>query len=457
MYPLRLYDRFIAPKQRDPDTRGRVIVLNVLLAGTLLILLATCLLLVYDIIVLKTANLGGQSIAIVGATAFIGLLYKLSRIGRHKLASVLLVLLYLSIGFFVIYLWGILVPTGVLVFGLVIMLSGILLGPNFSLYSAAASCLLLFGLQAAANNKIIQPDWTWLEEAPTFGDAFSISLIFMIIAVVSWLFNFQMYRSLHRAITAEAALTRQKNSLETTVQDRTKELQRAQLEKIRQMYRFAELGQLSTALLHDLANHLTTLTIDIEGLEGQTRSRALGRAKRSIRYIDDMVVRVRDQLHGKSNVRPFNLPAEIEEVVKMLRHKAQANDVLLKWQIPADKKAWRVRGEPIRIRQLMANLISNGIDAYYEPRDLVEKRDVQIIAEKNQRNIVITVNDWGRGIQEKDRTKLFEPFYSTKQTGMGMGLYIAKQIVEEHFLGEIKIDESKEYTSFVITLPRVIS
>ncbi len=453
--PIKLYNRYIAPRQRDPDTRGRVIVLNVLLAGTLLILVATCLILLYDIFVIGLYNLGPTILSIIGATCFIGLLYRLSRSGRHKLSAILLVSLYFLIGSIVTYTWGILVPTGVLVFGLVITLGGILLGPAFSLYTAGASSIWIFCVQMAANAGLIEQDVSWLVEKPTLGDAFSIVLIFIIMAVVSWLFNFQMNRSLHRATAAEAALTRQKSLLETTVEKRTQELQSTQLEKIREMYRFAELGQLSTALLHDLANHLTTLTVEIEGLEGQTRSRALGRAKRSIRYIDDMVIRVRDQLHGKSDVRPFNVIDETDEVVKMLRHKAMANDVLLKWQIPVNKKDLRVRGEQVRFRQLMANLISNAIDAYFEPRGLEEKRDVLIEVKLDAHNITITVDDWGRGIPKDVRAKLFEPFYSTKQTGMGMGLYIARQIVEEHFLGEIKIDETRDYTSFVVSLPRV--
>ncbi len=454
----KLYHKFIEPRQRDPDTRGRVIVLNVMLAGTMLILLAACSILVYDSIQAASfGNLRPQSFSLVIATLFIGLLYWLSRTGRPKTASVLLVSLYFLIGAQVIYAWGILVPTGVLVLGLVITLGGILLGPSFSLYVAGACSLLILGLQLAAENGSISPDWSWLKDEPTLGDAVSLVLLFIIMAVVSWMFNFQMYRSLRRATAAEAALTKQKSLLETTVEKRTQELQATQLEKIREMYRFAELGQLSTALLHDLANHLTTLTVEIEGLEGQTRSRALGRAKRSIKYIDDMVVRVRDQLHGKSDVRPFNIIDETNEVIKMLRHKAMANDALIKWQVPADKKELRVRGEQVRFRQLMANLISNAIDAYYEPRNLEEKRDVVIEVKRDTHNITITVDDWGRGIPKAARDKLFEPFYSTKQTGMGMGLYIARQIVEEHFLGEIKIDETKDFTSFVVNLPRINS
>jgi signal transduction histidine kinase len=75
-------------------------------------------------------------------------------------------------------------------------------------------------------------------------------------------------------------------------------------------------------------------------------------------------------------------------------------------------------------------------------------------ATEDKSAIIITVNDWGRGIPAAERPKLFQPFHSTKQTGMGMGLFIVKQIVEEHFLGSVVIDSSAKHTAFVIKLPK---
>ena len=381
--------------------------------------------------------------------------YRLSRTGHFRPAAWILVGINFFIATVIAYQWGIVIPTALLFYGLMIVLAGILLGPAYPIYFAAGISLLLGAMQILAQNGTIHPDWSWLSKPPDLADVFASAFIFATLALVSGLFNRQMERSLHLAVSAEKALTKQKELLETTVEERTSQLQAVQLEKIQQMYRFAQLGQLSTAMMHELANHLTSLTIDVEGLEGHTRSRALQRAKRSIKYIDNMVVQVRDQLHGKSAIRSFNMPDEINEVVKMLRHKAQACDVLLKWVMPADKKSLSVRGEPVRFRQIMANLISNGIDAYYEPRDLEEKRDVQINITQNAHSIIIEVRDWGRGIPDKERPKVFEPFHSTKQTGMGMGLYIVKHIVEEQFLGSVIIDPSKKHTSFVVTLPKV--
>jgi signal transduction histidine kinase len=448
-----VYTTFLAPRQKDESIRNRELVLNVLLAGTLLILGLAILVIAGNYLSGRTF-VWPRAVALAAVILLVLYMYRLSRRGRYRLAAWALVIVYLLLALFVGMVWSIALPSAVLLYGLLVVMAGILLGPRYSLIGFGVVVLIITATVIAGSTGLITYDLAWKEEGTGSDDIFGLSFMLGMIAAVSWLFNYQMVRSLHRAERAEAALSKQKDMLEITVEERTRELQAVQLEKIQQMYRFAELGQLSTALLHDLSNHLTSLTMDIEGLQGQTRSRLLSRARRSIGYIDDMVVRVRDQLQGKTSVRAFNVIGEIEEVVKMLRHKAQAYDVILKWQPPQDKKAFRTRGEPIRLRQLMANLISNGIDAHYEANGGSERREVLVSVTTDRRNVIISVEDWGRGITPKERERLFEPFFSTKQTGMGMGLYIVKQIVEEHFLGDISIDASKRHTAFVVRLPK---
>jgi signal transduction histidine kinase len=303
---------------------------------------------------------------------------------------------------------------------------------------------------------IVHPDLAnWSQHPLGLSLLVGCSMLFCILAVVSWTYASQMERSLQRARRAEAALRRQKDLLEITVERRTRQLQAAQFDKVQEMYRFAELGQLSTALMHDLANHLTTLGLDIEDLEDESRSSTLKRAKKSIRYIDDMVARVRDQLHGKANIRPFRAVAEIDEIVSLMTHRAQMNSVRLVWEPAPAVKTLRIVGEPIRFRQMLANLVGNAIDAYHEKSEHEEKpRDVLITMEAKNKSVVITINDWGRGIPAADRAKLFDVFFSTKKTGMGMGLFIAKQIAEDHFHGRLFLDGAAVHTVFTVTLPR---
>ncbi|HSX00289.1 MAG TPA: ATP-binding protein [Patescibacteria group bacterium] len=446
----RLYKRLIEPQQRSEDLRNRELVLNVLVTGTIGAFFAAFVLLLLSLsvhpYVLTRVILVGLGLAIA-----LGI-YRLSRACHYRSAAYLLIGLYGGIATGVAYRWGVTMPAAMLLYGMVLVLSGILLNARSTPYALGVVVLIVVVLRTLQVEGIISPDYSaWAQQPLNFGTVIGCCLIFGVLATVSWLYTSQMEDSLRRARRAEAALTRQKQLLEVTVEKRTRQLQDAQLEKVQQMYRFAELGQLSTALLHDLANHLTTLSLDIEGLGEEHRSSMLKRAKRSIRYIDDMVGRVRDQLHGRAQVKLFNIASEIEEIVSIMNHRAQDAGVRLVWE-PTDKKSLRVRGEPIRFRQLMANLVANGIDAYMP--DSSEPREVLITAETTPDTIIITVSDWGRGITAEARPKLFEPFFSTKKTGMGMGLFIARQICEENFGGHLHLDHKKKHTAFVVTLAR---
>jgi len=450
----RFYKRFIEPRQRSEDIRNRELVLNVLLAGTVALFALAFILLLVSLSVGNTFVLARTIVAGTGLLAAF-LAYKFSRSGRFTTAASILISLYTAIATGEAIRWGVTMPTSLLLFGLVLILSGIILGAKTIPYAMGCVVLIIIVVRTLQEHGAVHPDYsTWTQQPLSLGTVSGCIMIFGILATVSWLYTSQMERSLKRARRAEAAVRRQAQMLEITVERRTRELQDAQLEKVQQMYRFAELGQLSTALLHDLANHLTTLSLDIEGLGEQNRSRMLQRAKRSIHYIDDMLGRVRDQLHGRSQPRAFNIASEIQEIVDIMKHRAQDAGVRLQWEMPADKKLLRINGESVRFRQLMANLISNAIDAYNPQTETGSKRDVIVAAETLGEAVVITVDDWGRGISPQTHEKLFEPFFSTKKTGMGMGLYIAKQFIEENFGGKLILDTEKKNTSFRITIPR---
>ncbi|HEX7963889.1 MAG TPA: ATP-binding protein [Candidatus Saccharimonadales bacterium] len=446
----KLYRLLIEPHQKDEDLRNRELVLNVLLAGTLAVLAGALFVIFVNFIggrhflLLRMEILTGTWLLTLG-------MYWRARRGHYHLPAYFVIALYTLLAVGVAWRWGVTFPPAILLFALVIMVAGTVLGASFPLYASAGVIALAVLITSAENKGSIKPDIRWTQSPFDMVVVIGVCLIFVIIALISWLFNEQTERSLKRARRAEAALRRQRDLLEETVEHRTRELQTAQLEKVQQMYRFAELGQLSTALMHDLANHLTTLSLDIEGLEEQNRSRMLTRAKRSIRYIDDMVAGVRDQLHGKAQVRPFGIGSEIDEIVNLMQHRARTAGVRIVWEAPQDKRSLRVRGEPIRFRQLMANLVGNAIDAYLPEN--TERREVLITAENTAGQVVVTITDWGRGISKEDRDKLFEPLYSTKKTGMGMGLFIAKQIAEEYG-GSLSLDSDAKHTAFVVKLAR---
>lgn len=450
----KLYTRFIQPRQKAEDLRNREFILNVLLVGTLLLMMAAMLILAYSYTALHNTYILARLLAIAGAFLFTWWVYFLSRSGHHRIAAWLLVIIYMALAASVAWRWGVALPSAVLLFAMVIMITGTVLGSPYSLYVAALAIVVTMAIELAQLRGVIRPDLSWMDEPFDIGTISGYCMIFGVIALISWLFNMKTEHSLQRARRAELGLRRQKLLLESKVEERTRELQAAQLEKIQQLYRFAELGQLSTALLHDLANHLTTLTLDIEGLETERHSSVVRRAKRSIRYIDEMVLRVRDQLHGRVHIRIFNVASETQEVMTILTHKAAEQGVSLNYELLASKQDLRCRGETVRFRQMIANMVTNGIDAYEGIHDEGRRREVRVSIELSGGIIIITITDWGKGVASESRDKLFEPFYSTKQAGMGMGLFIVRRIIEENFKGTISLDDSLGHTSFVITLKK---
>jgi signal transduction histidine kinase len=443
----KLYDRYIAPRDKDEDARNRELVLNILLVGAFISMLLALTSLIQRQVVGEGEKLP-TIVSVLIMLAVTGGIYALSRNGRHKLAGFSFILLYFLIAIGASLTWGLTMPANIGLFSFIVVLCGILIGARYSLYGFASVVVGFIVLRLLQTNGVYQPNLEWTTDPAGSDELIGVCLMLGVIAIVSWLFNVRMERSLRRAERAERALQRQKAELEKIVEKRTRELQATQLEKVQELYRFAELGQLSTALMHELANHLTTLNIDIESLEDDNRSQMLKRTKRSMGYIDKMVLQVRDQLRGKTHNRTFNAASEIEAVIGILQHKAVLADVALEWQPPKAQKL-QVHGDALRLRQLLANIVSNAIDAYDEELD---DRRVVVSASIKRGLVQITVEDWGRGIPEADKPKLFDPFFGTKKRGLGLGLFIARQIAQDHFGGNIRLDASKSHTVFVITL-----
>lgn len=444
----KYYNLYIAPRQGDEDARNREFVLHVLLAGAVATMLLALVVLCNSYFILGSKSALATLLSVLVMLAVAAGIYKLSRRGWHKAAAYAFIGLYFIIAVGAALTWGVTMPATVALFGLIVVLCGILVGARYSLYGFGVMAVTFFVLRMLQSSGVYHPDLSWTSDPSGADELIGVVLVFGVIAIVSWLFNFRMERSLHRAERAETALRRQKAELEKMVEKRTRELQVAQLEKVQELYRFAELGQSSTALMHELANHLTTLTLDIESLHAENRSSMLTRAKRNMHYIDKMVLQVRDQLRGKTRARTFDAAGEAKAVLDILQHKAIQAEVSLQWQQSDDQKL-RVHGDPLRFRQLLANVVSNGIDAY---EDGLENRQVIVGATANKDLVTIRVEDWGRGIKEADRAKLFDPFFGTKKRGMGLGLFIARQIAQDHFSGNVTLDVSSSHTVFVITL-----
>jgi C4-dicarboxylate-specific signal transduction histidine kinase len=88
--------------------------------------------------------------------------------------------------------------------------------------------------------------------------------------------------------------------------------------------------------------------------------------------------------------------------------------------------------DPVLIEQVLVNLLKNGAEAMAEARPNAIDPVIRVIVKREGGNVCISVVDQGPGVDEATAERLFEPFYSTKSDGMGMGLNICRSIIESH-------------------------
>lgn len=433
------------PPKTHPSVEYRVVFESLFLGTFILIAIVTLLLFASYFLFHNTYVI--DRIAICGVSLlYLAITYLLWNKRLTQLASQFLIFFYFAIAGLVLYTWGINTPFGMLLLAITLVLAGILLGARHTLYVGAAAIVLIFVIQLEIFGP---PTLSSYIRPANFIDAIAYSTLISILALISWLFGSQTQRLFSKNRQAEKALLKEKESLEVRVVERTEQLQKAQLKEMQQLYQFAEMGQLSAALLHDLANHLSVLTFDIADLKKQQHTEAIKRAEESVGYLEQSVHQVRKQLQGESEKQRFNVTTCIEDTLKLVAKKAVKSNVTI--QLDTSPKPLFINGDPLRLSHIITILVRNGIEAYNKKPSDTQK--VLVTVTSTKKKVIIHVRDNGIGITPAQRSHLFTPVKSSKKDGLGIGLFIANKIAETHFKGSLSLAPNTEYTEFIIELP----
>lgn len=381
---------------------------------------------------------------------FIGLRL-LTKKNHPNIAAGILIFILFSLASYMGFIWGVDLPAELLFYVLVIVISGILIGSRFALISTLVVILTLAVTNFLHHQKIIPVTRHWTQDLWGSSDLTISATILFIIALVLWLFNRELDKS-------KLALKNERDLLELKVEEKTKELRLNQAKEIAQVYRFAEFGKLSSGLFHDLINPLTAIMLNINKVKLDNESNPdfklisseINQAIKASDKMRDFINSVRKQINFQEQLEFFSLNKEIEEAITILDYKARKNKIDIFFEAEENLKT---NGNPIKFNQIITNLVSNSIDACLENKDS-QKIIINLTASNNIAKLEIT--DFGKGISEENKTKIFAPFFSTKnnQGGLGLGLSLVKQIVEESFLGTIKVSSCLgKGTTFTITIP----
>jgi len=452
-------EHLLASKTLDKDKARREYILNILLLGSIFLsFIAT--LISWDVTFSDKQLIRFSSIEITLIFFLFCAGYLWSRLGNVKLVSYIFIGFYLLITIYSSFRWGAEIPNGLLSYALIIIMAGILINSRIAFFVSGLISFIIVALIYFQSSHIISDVSNWRQQPETIANGVGYGITLLIIAMVSWLFNSESEKALIRARRSEMALKRQKDRLEILVEKRTKELRKLQIEKMAQVYRFAEMGRMTSGLIHELITPLSVISLNLEKIkkEGTLKretlkdfNEPLESALSSTRLLGDFVQAARKQLQNQQIVKTFSIVTEINYALKIISGKANQRGILIDFTDFADVN---VTGNPIQFIQVMTNLLLNAIDAQEDIKR--RKKLIKITCQKKVTKALITVTDWGKGIKPSNLKKIFEPLFTTKrlETGMGMGLYLTKRIVEEGFHGSITVaSDKKTGTTFTIALP----
>ena len=154
----------------------------------------------------------------------------------------------------------------------------------------------------------------------------------------------------------------------------------------------------------------------------------------------------------QNQIIKFSPAKYIKQAIRIMSPKADINHVDI---IIRELDSSLILGPANKFAQVIINLISNSIDSYYQ---IERKQNRQIIINfsKNQKKLVLKIQDFGAGISTKNKQIIFEPMYTTKNPnmGIGLGLTITKNTIENIFKGTISCNSAiKKGTTFTVAIP----
>jgi C4-dicarboxylate-specific signal transduction histidine kinase len=257
----------------------------------------------------------------------------------------------------------------------------------------------------------------------------------------------------------EEAIRRARDELEIRVEERTIELKKANEELLHLMTeqkraeealqaarsdlaritRITTVGELTTSIAHEVNQPLAAVVANADAcvawlrLEHPNLDEARAAADRAVEgatRASGVIKRIRSLIHKAPPERiPVSLNQVIHETAELVAGQAARNQVALSTDLGPTLPD--VLGDRIQLQQVILNLMINGIEATAavtgRPRQLFVRSAIDPSGQVN-----VAIEDTGIGISEESMKRLFEPFFTTRRLGIGMGLAISRSIIESH-------------------------
>jgi signal transduction histidine kinase len=239
------------------------------------------------------------------------------------------------------------------------------------------------------------------------------------------------------------AIGKQMRRLMANVVDTQSSLQQSQ-ERLASMEKLASVGKLAASVAHELRNPLTGMKMWLYSLRKSVSDRP--DLDEKLQVISDEITRLEAIIRNflefsrPPTLKRENVPlAEIvEKTLVLLQPRFEEKGLRLECDLPP--QPIRLYADPQQFRQVLLNLLGNALDATPEGGQISLRAWTETVAAGRAR-AMMRIQDTGPGVPESVRQHIFEPFYTTKEGGTGLGLCIAANIIARHG-GQLVLEES---------------
>lgn len=201
-------------------------------------------------------------------------------------------------------------------------------------------------------------------------------------------------------------------------------------EQIKRADRLSAIGQLAASLAHEIRNPLASIDgaanlIESPQTPDEVRKGSLVIIHKEIQRLNRLLTNLLDFARPrKPEFQPVEPSRLIDAITNLAGHSAQQKGITFRKDVAASVPP--IECDPEQMKQVILNLAINAVQAMTEPGEVV------LAARSSDSSVIISVRDRGPGIADEDLDKIFNPFFTTKEAGTGLGLSVVHQIVTQH-------------------------
>jgi C4-dicarboxylate-specific signal transduction histidine kinase len=241
---------------------------------------------------------------------------------------------------------------------------------------------------------------------------------------------------IHERRRAEQEVRKARDELEMKVMDRTVELQRTMAE-LTHMNRVATAGVLLASIAHELNQPLGAIVVGASAARRwlalsepslEEAQNALGQIESEGRRASEIITSLRGMFKKETQARdPIDINKLIFTIIPIVRYELQTHDIEFRTEL--DETLPALEGDRVQLQQVVLNLVINAIEAMHS----ANPRILSIRSRVSRHHFVnVSIEDTGIGIDTSNHDHIFEPMFTTKEHGMGIGLSICRSIIASH-------------------------